>query len=518
MTQKLRSASLERIALEMTSSLNLQEVLSTIAQGLVDELEAAFARIWLLRNGDLCSECHKSDQCLDRERCLHLRASAGIYENLNGEFRRYPYGAPIIGRIIQSEEPLFTNDLMEHAKFQNKRWIRDNGFQSYVGHPLVFRGEQLGALVMFSKREMSQYEFERVAGFANQAAIAIKNAQLFEEVKQLKDKLQAECAYLQQEIRHGHNFEEIIGQSEIFQCELRKVRQVAPTDATVLILGETGTGKELIAREIHSTSPRAERPLVKVDCSSLSPTLIESELFGHEKGAFTGALNRKTGRFELADGGTLFLDEIGDLPLDIQAKLLRVLQEGRFERVGGIQTIRVDVRIIAATNRDLEKAIAAGDFREDLYYRLNVFPIRMPALRERKEDISRLAGHFARKYSAKYGKTLDAIPKELMNSLKAYSWPGNVRELENIFERAVIVSQHSTLELDGFYDRSFSNHLTTRGSHTLFEVERTYILRVLEDSNWIIEGRNGAATHLGLKPGTLRSRMKKLGITRPGKS
>jgi len=514
-TQKLKSASIERIALEMTSSLNLQEVLATITQGLVDELEAAFARIWLLRNGDLCTECHKADQCVDRELCLHLKASAGIYENLNGEFRRYPYGAPIIGRIIHSEEPLFTNDLLKEGHFQDKRWIRDNGFQSYVGHPLVFRGEQLGVLVMFCCRVMSQKEFERVASFANQAAIAIKNAQLFEEVKQLKDRLQAECVYLQQEIKHDHDFEEIIGQSEIFKDELRKAQQVAPTDATVLILGETGTGKELIARQIHSTSPRAERPLVKVDCSSLSPALIESELFGHEKGAFTGAHSRKTGRFELADGGTIFLDEIGNLPLELQAKLLRVLQEGKFERVGGIQTIRVDVRIIAATNRDLEKAITAGEFREDLYYRLNVFPIRMPALREHKEDIPHLARHFAKKYSVKFGKNIDVIPEIMMKSLQAYSWPGNVRELENIIERAIIISQNRTLELNGFRDFSGPENSNTHTPQTLLEVERAYILRVLENSNWVIEGRHGAATRLDLNPGTLRFRMKKLGIKRP---
>jgi len=517
-TQKSISASLERIALEMTTSLDLQEVLATITQGLVDKLETSFARIWLLGEGDLCTECHKADQCVNRELCLHLKASAGIYTNLNGQFRRYPYGASIIGRIVHGEEPIFTNDLLKDGRFQDKRWIKDKEFQSYVGHPLVFRGEQLGVLVMFCRRVMSHDEFELVAGFASQAAIAIKNAQLFEEVKQLKDRLEAECVYLQQEIKHDHDFEEIIGQSEKFKGELHKALQVAPTDATVLILGETGTGKELIARAIHSISPRAERALVKVDCSTLSPTLIESELLGHEKGAFTGAHTRKIGRFELADRGTIFLDEIGNLPLESQARLLRILQEGKFERVGGTQTIRVVVRILAATNRDLEKAITTGEFREDLYYRLNVFPIRMPALRERKEDIPHLARHFVNKYSVKFGKNIDTIPKKLMTTLQTYSWPGNVRELENIIERAVIISRHNKLQFNGFHELNVPENLNTHAPETLFDVERTYIIRVLEDYSWIVEGRHGAAARLGLNPSTLRSRMKKLGIKRPQNS
>jgi transcriptional regulator with GAF, ATPase, and Fis domain len=295
---------------------------------------------------------------------------------------------------------------------------------------------------------------------------------------------------------------------------LYKAEQVAPTSATVLILGETGTGKELIARAIHSMSTRNKRPLVKVNCSALSPTLIESELFGHKKGAFTGALSDKIGRFELADRGTIFLDEIGSLSRELQVKLLRVIQEGEFERVGSTQTRTIDVRIIAATNSDLEKAIERKDFRQDLYYRLNVFPITIPPLRERIEDISLLANYFTKKYNTKFGKAIDTIPQQVINHLQAYSWPGNVRELENIIERAVILSSTNSLQIKGLIDYDQKEDLRPPDFKNLFEVERAYILQVLDTCNWIIQGNHGAALRLGLKPGTLRSKMKKLGIQR----
>jgi transcriptional regulator with GAF, ATPase, and Fis domain len=368
---------------------------------------------------------------------------------------------------------------------------------------------------MFGRRVITQEEFQRLAVFANQSAIAIKNAQLFSQVEQLKDKLQAENIYLQEEIKLEHNFEEIIGRSNALKKVLHQVEQVASTDATVLILGETGTGKELIARAIHNLSPRKDRALVKVNCAALPASLIESELFGHEKGAFTGAVSQRSGRFELADGGTIFLDEIGDLPLELQAKLLRVLQEGAFERLGGSRTIRVNVRVIAATNRDLEKAVQAGEFRMDLYYRLNVFPLSLPPLRERKKDIPLLVKHFVQKYSAKLGKKIETTPQKGMEALQAYSWPGNVRELENVIERAVILTRGSTIELDESLDVLRDTDLPDTSSLSLEEVERNHILCVLEETNWKIEGKQGAAVRLGLKPSTLRSRMKKLGIKKP---
>ena len=333
------------------------------------------------------------------------------------------------------------------------------------------------------------------------------------EIEELKDRLQAENEYLQDEIRVSHNFEEIITCSEALKKPLRQVEQVASTDATVLILGESGTGKELLARAVHSTSDRADRPLVKVNCAALPANLIESELFGHEKGAFTGALERRTGRFELADGGTLFLDEIGDLPLELQPKLLRVLQEGEFERLGSPHTTKVDVRIIAATNRDLGNALAAGDFREDLYYRLNVFPILCPPLRDRKEDIPLLANHFARKYASKFGKKIEGIQQRVMESLQAYDWPGNVRELENVVERAIIITQGQYLDLGD----SLPKHGVPSPESPLLTIEaleREHISKVLESVNWKVRGDRGAAKVLDIKPTTLEARMKKLNIVR----
>ncbi len=332
------------------------------------------------------------------------------------------------------------------------------------------------------------------------------------EVEKLKDRLQAENIYLQEEIKLQHNFDQIISASESFKKVLRNVEQVAVTDATVLILGETGTGKELIARAVHTTSSRSERPLVKVNCAALPPTLIESELLGHEKGAFTGAVSRRQGRFELADQGTIFLDEIGDLPLDLQAKMLRVLQEGEFERVGGTQTLNVDVRVIAATNRDLEQAIQAGEFREDLFYRLNVFPITLPPLRKHREDIPLLANHFIKKYAAKLGKKISQVPQKVTETLQAYHFPGNVRELENIIERAIILAEGETLRLDESLDLLKRQSTSAEDAPTLEEVERNHIISVLQETNWRIEGPKGAALRLGINSNTLRSRMQKLGI------
>ena len=334
------------------------------------------------------------------------------------------------------------------------------------------------------------------------------------EVEELKNRLQEENIYLQQEIQRTHNFEEIISQSESFGRVLEAVEQVADTDATVLILGETGTGKELLARAVHNASQRKDRPLVKVNGAALPATLIESELFGHEKGAFTGALTRKSGRFELADGGTLFLDEIGDLPLELQTKLLRVLQDGQFERLGGTSTLQVDVRVITATHRNLEEAVTNGDFREDLFYRLNVFPIICPPLRERKEDIPLLVEHFIGKYSAKTGKKIDTVSHKVMDALQAYDWPGNVRELENIVERAVIVSRETQLELGNWLRESPVSSGPT-SIPTLVEKEREHILAVLEQTGWRVRGERGAAELLRIKPTTLESRMKKLKIERP---
>ena len=336
----------------------------------------------------------------------------------------------------------------------------------------------------------------------------------YTEIEQLKHQLEAETAYLQEEIKLEHNFESIIGRSAALQYVLYKVEQVAAADTTVLVLGETGTGKELVARAIHNNSLRRARPLVKVNCATLPENLIESELFGHERGAFTGAQSRQTGRFEVADGASIFLDEIGEMPLELQAKLLRVLQDGEFERLGSARTIKVDVRVIAATNRDLEAEVRQGRFREDLFYRLNVFPISLPPLRDRTEDIPLLAEFFVDKVSKRMGKSIELIPAKVMQKLQDYPWPGNVRELENVIERAVIISSGPKLRLADELAGS-AHKVTPTPLKSLQEMEKDHIMRVLDQTNWRIDGLQGAALILDMHPSTLRSRMRKLGIQKP---
>jgi PAS domain S-box-containing protein len=351
------------------------------------------------------------------------------------------------------------------------------------------------------------------AGGANLYTVILRDVNERHRAKEEMRKLQLENVYLREEIGAGTELGEIVSASGAMAKVVQSAQQVAPTDSTVLILGETGTGKELIAQAIHAASPRKDRMLLKVNCAALPGGLIESDLFGHEKGAFTGALSQKLGRFQVADGGTIFLDEIGDLPLELQAKLLRVLQEGEFERVGGTSTFKVDVRVIAATNQDLETAVEEQRFRADLYYRLNVFPIRIPPLRERPEDIPLLIRHFALRYSAKMGKKIDQIPKVSMAALMGYDWPGNVRELQNVIERAAILSRGSELELGEWRDVSTGTADEPRHM-TLADNERQHISRILKFTNGQVSGEKGAAQILGLKPTTLESRMKRLGITR----
>jgi transcriptional regulator with GAF, ATPase, and Fis domain len=337
----------------------------------------------------------------------------------------------------------------------------------------------------------------------------------YSEIKSLKDRLQAENIYLQREVAGHHNFGEIVGQSTAISYVFSQIEQVAPMNATVLLLGETGTGKGVVARAIHSNSARKNRQMITVNCAALPANLIESELFGREKGAFTGSDSRQIGRFELADGGTLFLDEIGELQLDMQCKLLRVIQDGEFERLGNPRTIKIDVRIIAATNRNLEEEVKNGKFREDLFYRLNVFPVTVPPLRQRAEDIPLLLNHFVSKYNKKIGKKIEIVPKNVLNKLLEYRWPGNVRELESIIERAVIISQGNTLEiLDRFDMTCVKEEQTSQDVKALVELEHDHVLQVLKKTGWRIEGKNGAAVLLGLNPSTLRARMRKYGISR----
>jgi chemotaxis protein methyltransferase CheR len=369
----------------------------------------------------------------------------------------------------------------------------------------------------YYKKHLEEMVEQRTAELSAAKQEAEKNRQAAEdalvEVKKLKDRLEAERAYLQEEIRLVYNHENIVGKSDAINYVFYKVEQIAGTDTNVLILGETGTGKELAARAIHGTSPRKNSALIKMNCAALPSHLIESELFGHEKGAFTGAQSRRLGRFEIADKATLFLDEIGELPLELQPKLLRVIDDGEFERLGSSETKKVDVRIIAATNRNLEEEVSKGNFREDLWYRLNVFPITMPPLRDRIDDIPLLVNFYVERISKRLGKVIEKIPSNVMDALLQYHWPGNVRELENVLERAVINSSGPKLRLVDELQKPHKD--TKRADKTLENVERQYIIRALEQVQWKISGKNSAAEILGLERSTLRARMRKLNISKP---
>ena len=429
--------------------------------------------------------------------------------------------------VLDGKSAVFPADVQRI--FPDDRDLVELNAQSYLGIPVLdSAGRVIGHLAVLDDKPFA--EAGRAApvlrAFAARAGAEIERLKAEDqlraalaEVEVLKNRLHAENDYLQEEIRGEHNFVEMVGSSSALLAALRQVEQVASTDSTVLILGETGTGKELIARAIHSRGARRDRPLVKVNCSAISAGLVESELFGHVKGAFTGALERRIGRFELADGGTIFLDEVGDLPLETQVKLLRVLQEREFEAVGSNRTLRVNVRVIGATNRNLEEAVAAGRFRADLFYRLNVVPLRVPALRDRRRDIPQLVMFFLARFAKEFGKPLEMVSQASMDRLVAYDWPGNVRELQNIIERAAVLSSGRMLELGpdllpvGVAAAAAPRPGTTPG--TLVDMERQHIQEALELSRWVIEGAAGAAKSLGLHPNTLRSRMAKLGITRP---
>jgi formate hydrogenlyase transcriptional activator len=429
--------------------------------------------------------------------------------------------------VFDHQRPLLRRDLEKEQQYANERRLVAEGIRSMCVLPLVFQGKCFGTLSLVS-REKDRYSDEDAAFLqevANQVALAIQNMQSFQEIDNLKARLEKENVYLREELRTEHNFEEIVGNSPALLKALHAVDQVAPTDSTVLIYGETGTGKELVARAIHSRSPRNGRALVNVNCSAISAGLVESELFGHMKGAFTGALERRVGRFELAHGGTIFLDEIGELSLETQVKLLRVLQEHEFEPVGSSRSLHVDVRVIAATNRNLREAVEAGRFRSDLFYRLNVFPIELPPLRERRSDIPQLVAFCVTRFSKRLGKKIDGVSRESMENLVNYPWPGNIRELQNVIERAVVLSVDSTLRLDrDLMPKGVADPETDVPEHrepdldsaksllTLDEVDRNHILAALQHASGVVDGPKGAAKILKLHPNTLRHRMNKLGI------
>ena len=426
-----------------------------------------------------------------------------------------PLDGSMTGKAFRMRQPLVLDRAaMEEFDSPTSRLMRAEGVRSVVCMPLITHDRALGTLSLASLRDAAfqQGDVDLLVQVAGQVAIAVENALAFQQIAALKNNLAQEKLYLEDEIRSEMNFDEIVGEGSSLRAILKQVETVAPTDSTVLITGETGTGKELIARAIHQLSPRRERTFVKVNCAAIPTGLLESELFGHERGAFTGAIAQRTGRFELAHGGTIFLDEVGDIPLELQPKLLRVLQEQEFERLGSTRTIRVDVRLVAATNRDLGEMVAARTFRSDLYYRLRVFPLHMPPLRERQEDIPALVRYFVEKHARRMNRSVETIPAETLDLLVRYPWPGNIRELENLIERAVIVSPGPVLRVPVSELKPPSEPLAD--NLTLRAAERDHILKALEATNWVLAGPRGAAARLGMKRTTLQSKMRKLGVVK----
>ncbi len=425
------------------------------------------------------------------------------------------------GRIA----PISSLDDMPDEAAIDRENCRRLGVKSNLCLPLMVGGAPIGVLGLNTTRaercwpEPLIKRLQLVSQiFTNALARKRADEQLKEqlvEIEELKQRLEKENLYLREELREEMGFEKIIGSSDELKYILFRVRQAAPTDATVLILGETGTGKGMVAHAIHGLSGRKDRPMVTVNCAALPANLIESELFGREKGAFTGSYTRQAGRFEVADKGTIFLDEIGEMPLELQSKLLRVLQDGEFERLGSAKTVKVDVRVIAATSRDLKEEVSAGKFREDLFYRINVFPVSIPPLRQRTGDIPQLVRHFVDKYARKSGKKIETVPKDAVKALQGYSWPGNVRELEHVIERAVIITEGPVLQIVDYFQTPRAANAIESSPKDMAAMEREHILLVLRETNWIIGGPRGAASILNIHPSTLRFRIKKLGIQRP---
>jgi formate hydrogenlyase transcriptional activator len=673
---------LQSLALRVGEARTTGEVFKLIVDGLAAQRAVALARVWLILPGDRCDSCLMRSNCENRERCLHLVASAGNpiesgedWSRLNGDFQRIPLVNTLkVGEIGMRGEPIsIGSDLSQSHWTVRPDWAMREGVVGFAGQPLVFRGEILGVLALFRRAEITPIEFNWLRIFADHAAIAIANARSIDALKSVEEKLRQDQVELQrmidalpvgidvmdsegrsiyanrasleytglraeevaredfrsrifhpddlrnvreererllahglpfeieqrarrwdgqyrwflirynplrdeeerlvrwyatgtdiedrkraedrtknenvalrEEIDHSSMFEEIVGSSGTIRQVLARVARVAPTDSTVLISGETGTGKELIARAVHKRSNRSARAFIRVNCGAISPSLAISELFGHEKGAFTGALQRRIGYFEAADGGTIFFDEIGDLPMETQNALLRVLQEREFERIGGNRPLPVDVRVLAATNRDLKLAVEHGSFREDLFYRLNVFPIRLPSLRERVDDVPLLVEYFINRYAEKAGKKFCDITSNTLAMLQEYHWPGNIRELQNVVERAVILCDGETFSIDETWlsreaptvsgpvvplvsppvgrlyplgseeEGETPNHSNTDiiRRDNLRRLERDSILAALKRSNQKVSGPGGAAELLGINPSTLQSRMRSLGIKR----
>jgi transcriptional regulator with GAF, ATPase, and Fis domain len=529
----LERRELEKIFLDLAHERELPALLSLLVERIRALPEVALARIWLTRPGDICVECSARADCPDQTRCLHLVASAAHavekdsgtdWFRMDGSYRRFPLGVRHVGKIGSSGESLLLHDTAEDDEwFARGEWLKKERIVSFAGHPLIFRKERLGVLGVFRRAFIDEQEFLWLRAFTDHAAAAIANARAFDEIGRLKKALELENEYLQEEVKQAHAVGGMVGESAALRKVVEQIALVAPTESAVMILGESGTGKELIARAIHEQSQRRGRAMVVVNCGAIPRELFESEFFGHVKGAFTGAARDRVGRFQLADRATLFLDEVAEIPFELQSKLLRVLQEGTFERIGEAHTRKVDVRIIAATNCDLEERVRDGRFRADLYYRLNVFPITASPLRERPEDIPVLATTCLENVCRRMGVPAPELSKSHVRTLQAYDWPGNVRELQNVVERAVISSRSGklTFELRAVpllqrREEGASSAATTATRvldyDELTRIERDNLVAALEMTRWRIGGPGGTAELLGLNPSTLRSRIKAMGI------
>lgn len=536
------SESFKELLLELAHERSLGDLLPLITRRLVEHEDVALARLWLLLPGDTCGTCRNARACSDRTRCLHLVASASRSRTghieargaLDGAFRRIPVGAFKVGQVAATRADVLVEDPQLDPKIRHPDWVRAEGVAGFVGLPLICRGEPVGVLGVFVRTKISRSAVDVLRIIANHAAAAIVTARLLAQTESMRRQLAAENEQLRKRTLEDAT-EGLVGHGPKLAKVLQQVDAVAPTDATVVLLGESGTGKELVARAIHRRSLRAAGPFVEINCAAIPRELAESELFGHVKGAFSGAVRDRVGRFEAATGGTLFLDEVGELPLELQGKLLRVLQEGTYERVGEVEPRRTDLRLIAATNRDLLADATVGHFRQDLYYRLSVYPILLPALRDRREDIPELAAHLLDRICRRLHKPPHKLTPEHIAELSGRDWPGNVRELHNVLERAVISSAGGELDLPeadvqrrappvSAWISAIEGPRPTRAAGPPADAvvtdaemrhrDRENLRRALEQCRGRIYGAGGAAALLGLKPTTLMSRLKRAGLDR----
>jgi len=534
------------LSVEWAQCLLLDLARERVLDGLMDRIverftelpDLALARVWVVRPGDRCDDCRMRDECTRNVDCLHLIASAGReprepgadWSRLDGDFSRFPLGVRKVGSVAANAEAVWIEDIRESPEIiARPEWAASEGIIGFGGQPLMHHGEVLGVLGVFTRKRFCHVSLAALRVIADHAAASLVNARAFQEIESLRERLAIENEYLRGELDESQAFGEILGASEGIRSVGAQVDQVASTDATVLVLGESGTGKELVAREIHRRSLRADRPLIRVNCASVPRELFESEFFGHVRGAFTGAIKDRVGRFSAADGGTLFLDEVGEIPLELQSKLLRVLQEGQFERLGEDRTQTVDVRIIGATNVDLATEVADGRFREDLYYRLNVFPIEVPPLRERIQDIPILADYFVDRLGKKLKRSARLVDSDHA-VLVRHLWPGNVRELQNAIERAMITSRGGRLRFDleplrengrassgtdiQGVSKAGSEEATVRTDAEMRERERENLRVALELARGRVSGPGGVAELLGLRPTTVASRLQRFGLKR----